>query len=221
MKTVTLAVPTVRRYDLLAQLLVASAERGTRRPDHYYIVDNGGRLDPKAYGLPTERTTVFQPGRNLGVSASWNHGHRLLSEYVIWACDDMELYSVTIENLVAAADANPEVGFFYPQDNAHTIFGVNLMRRWVFEKVGPYDEAFYPAYFEDNDYAYRLKLANVPLMAVPGGMSHVGSATLKSYSEAEMNEHHGRFEALRAYYVKKWGGQPGHEKYTEPFQGGR
>jgi GT2 family glycosyltransferase len=217
MKTVTLAVPTYRRYDLLAQLLIPSAERGTRPPDHYYVVDNGGSLDPMAYGLPTRKTTVFRPGSNLGVSTSWNHGHRLLSEYVIWACDDMELHSNTIEELVKAADANPEVGFFYPQDNAHTTFGVNLLRRWAFEKIGPYDENFYPAYFEDNDYAHRIKLAGVPMMTVPGGMNHVGSATIKSYSEAEMQAHHGRFESLRAYYIKKWGGQPGHEQFKTPF----
>lgn len=222
-RLVTLAVPTLRRYDLLASLLVPSAERGSRRPDRYYIVDNGGSLDPTVLGLPLDRTTVYRPGRNLGVSASWNHGHSLLDEYVVWVCDDMEVGPTAIEALVAAADAHPDVGYFFPAHNAGTMFGLNILRRWAFEKIGPYDESFWPAYFEDNDYAYRIKLAGVPVMAVEGASiaSHVGSATLKSYTEAEMQVHHSRFEALRAYYVRKWGGPPGQEKFVTPFQGGR
>jgi GT2 family glycosyltransferase len=225
MKTVTLAVPTLRRYDLLTHLLVASAERGTRKPDQYFVVDNGGGLDAVAYGLPTEKTTIYKPGRNLGVSASWNHAirERLPSDddgYLIMACDDMDLYANTVEALVAAADAHPEVGFFYPEHNAHTMFGVYLQRRWCWDKIGPYDERFWPAYFEDNDYCYRLKLAGVPLMTVPGcGNNHVGSATMATYNEDEMREHHARFDGCRNYYIQKWGGPPHGERFSTPFNG--
>lgn len=220
---VTLMVPTLRRYDLLAQLLVPSAERGTRRPDSYYIVDNSGGLDAVAYGMPSEKTTIYKPGRNLGVAASWNHAIRTLlpsddAGHLIMACDDMDLYGNTIESLVAAADAHPAVGYFWPQYNAHTMFGVYLLRRWCFDQVGPFDENFYPAYFEDNDYCYRLKLAGVPIMEVPGcGMNHVGSATIASYSKAELGEHHGRFNACREYYTRKWGGPPHAETFKTPF----
>lgn len=171
--TVTLAVPTYRRYDLLAQMLVKSAEAGTRPPDRYYIIDNGGSLDPVAYGLPTHKVEIYRPGKNLGVSASWNHVHRTIEGHVILACDDMALYPPTVEALVAAAESHPDVGFFFPSDNAHTMFGVYLQRRWCFEQIGEYDETFYPAYFEDNDYARRIQLAGMKTMAVPGaGMSH-------------------------------------------------
>lgn len=223
---VTLAVPTLKRYDLLAGLLVPSAERGTRPPDQYYIVDNGGGLNPAAYGLPTVKTTVYRPGRNLGVSASWNHVLTTVapkddSECVIMACDDMDLYGNTVEAMVAAAEAHPEAGFFWPQRNAHTMFGVYLLRRWCFDRVGPFDENFYPAYFEDNDYCYRLKLDGVPLMEVPGcGMNHVGSATLAAYNASELAEHHSRFDACRSYYSRKWGGEPHREVFTKPFNKG-
>lgn len=217
---ITLCVPTIRRYDLLAQLLVPSAERNTRPPDRYYIIDNGGGLDAAAYGLPTEKTTVFNPGRNLGVAASWNQAHRANEEWVIMACDDMDLYSTTIEALIAAAETHPEIGFFFPQMNAHTMFGVYLQRRWCFEKVGPYDENFWPAYYEDNDYCRRLELAGMSTMEVPNcGMNHVVSATLKTYNEDEMAAHHARFEALGEYYQRKWGGMPHRETYTVPFDG--
>lgn len=225
MKHVTLMVPTLRRYDLLSQMLVPSAERNTRPPDRYLVVDNGGNLDASAYGLPTEKTTVIKPGRNLGVAASWNHAFDAVlpddeSKYLIMACDDMELLPNTVEALVAAADAHPEVGFFWPEHNAHTMFGVYLQRRWCLDRVGYYDANFWPAYFEDNDYCYRLKLSGVPIMTVPDcGMTHVRSATMATYSAEEMTEHHQRFDGCRNYYTRKWGGAPHSETFTVPFNG--
>lgn len=218
MKTVTVAVPTYRRYDLLVQMLIKSAEFGTRLPDRYYIIDNGGTLDQASLGLPADRVVVHRPGKNLGVSASWNHGHRTLTDHVIWACDDMALHPPTVERLVEAAEAHSDVAFFFPEHNAGTMFGVYLMPQWAFEKIGPFDEGFYPAYFEDNDYARRIQLAGLKTMIVPGcGMNHFKSGTLASYNAHEMAQHHSNFERLRAYYCQKWGGPPGHEQFKTPF----
>ena len=217
---VTLAVPTLKRYDLLSNLLIASAERNTRPPDRYYVVDNGGGYDPAAYGAPTSKTRVYKPGRNIGVAAAWNHVLTTIDEPVIMACDDMDLWPGTVAAMVEAYKVHEDVDFFFPQHNAHTMFGVYLLRRRVFDKIGMFDEAFSPAYFEDNDYAYRMKLAGIKTMTVPlAGMNHVGSATLKSFSGDEMKQHHASFEALRKLYVRKWGGQPGHEVFTAPYDG--
>lgn len=215
---ITLVVPTLRRYDLLTQMLIASAERGTRPPDHYFVIDNGGTLDPGSYGLPTAKMTVYKPGHNIGVAASWNHALRTIPEYAIMACDDMSLFPNTIELLAAAADADQSTGFFYPKENAHTTFGVYLMRSWCFQEVGAFDEAFSPAYFEDNDYAYRLSLAGMKTLEIPDcGFTHVGSATLKSFNANEQSAHHANFNRLREHYKQKWGGLPGHESFKTPF----
>ena len=205
----TVAVPTYRRYDLL-RAMVDSAEAGTMVPDRYYIVDNGGSLDPAAYGLPTVKTEVFRPGRNLGVSAAWNHIITTQDEPLIMVCDDITFHADTIRVLVEAYNAHPEISFF----------SVYMQRRALLERIGGYDEAFWPAYFEDNDYVYRMRLAGVLHMAVPDiGYNHVGSATLRSFNENEMREHHSRFNGLRDHYVRKWGGQPGCERFTVPFNG--
>jgi GT2 family glycosyltransferase len=217
-KEITLVVPTLRRYDLLAQMLIASAERGTRPPDRYFVIDNGGQLDPAAYGLPTVKTTVYKPGRNIGVAASWNHAMRTIPEYTIMACDDMALFPNTIEMMVAAADEDPSAGFIYPAENAHTMFGVYLMRSWCFQQIGDFDEAFSPAYFEDNDYAHRLALAGMKTKVAPNcGLTHVVSGTLKTFNEGERAAHNANFERLRSHYVQKWGGLPSHERFKTPF----
>ena len=37
-------------------------------------------------------------------------------------------------------------------------------------------------------------------------------------SQSEKDQHfHNCFESNRNYYVMKWGGEPGQEKYTNPF----
>jgi GT2 family glycosyltransferase len=212
----TVAVPTYRRYDLLRQMM-DSAEAGSLVPDRYYIVDNGGSLDPAAYGMPTAKIEVWRPGRNIGVSAAWNHILTTQEEHVAVVCDDVRFHGDTLRLLVEAYDASPEISLFHPAVTP-SMFSVFMQRRELLERIGGYDENFWPAYFEDNDYVYRMKLAGVSHLAVPGlGYDHVGSGTLKSFSPAEMEEHHGRFQGLQQYYVRKWGGMPGREKYQVPF----
>jgi GT2 family glycosyltransferase len=85
--------------------------------------------------------------------------------------------------------------------------------------VGEFDEVFAPAYFEDNDYHYRIQLAGLLAVLYPPAMFyHFGSRT-----QLEANEN-GRamvsapsFENNRAFYIKKWGGMPGQEKWEHPY----
>lgn len=216
---ITLGVPTLKRYDTLVEL-IASAERGTVVPDKYVVVDNGcgllasGKLD--AY---RQKVEIFNAGVNMGVAASWNLLLRTQPEYLIISNDDVRLRENTIELLVRHADLHPEIGFLYGQsstgDNAWSFF---LQRAWLHDKIGVYDENIWPAYFEDNDYCYRMQLANEHPYMVPDCIyDHVGSATLKSYAPHELELHHERFRANREYYTHKWGGEPHHERFTEPF----
>ena len=217
MPTITLACPTYRRYDLLGQM-VASAERGTVVPDRYYIVDNGGSFVAGAHGLPTVKTEVASPGRNMGVSASWNVTLSRHDDIVIMVCDDVVLGTHTVEALVQGYEAHPEIGFFFPE--SASMFTVYLQRKSLFEKLGPYDEQFWPAYFEDNDMYRRMGLAGERSLAVTGegvGYYHHLSATMKTYNADEMRDHHARFEACQRYYVQKWGGMPHHERFATPF----
>jgi GT2 family glycosyltransferase len=94
-----------------------------------------------------------------------------------------------------------------------------MVKLSLFERVGFFDERFYPAYFEDNDFHYRMKLAGATEAIAPCGYDHVNSATIQKYTPKQKEAHHERFKRLRSYYVKKWGGMPGSEAYTIPFDG--
>ncbi len=81
-----------------------------------------------------------------------------------------------------------------------------------------FDENFVPAYHEDNDYHRRMILGgdgdrifsiNVPFL-------HYASVTINrdEKTKAAWGE---KFEACKAYYVKKWGGVVGEETFDTPF----
>lgn len=84
--------------------------------------------------------------------------------------------------------------------------------------IGKFDENFRPAYFEDNDYHYRIKLAGsktARMLQVP--IFHPGSAT-QNHPDLKGQAVAGReFELNRRYYVSKWGGPPGQEAWIHPF----
>lgn len=215
---IVLGVPTLNRYDLLPNLL-RSAWAGTVRPDLCVVIDNGGKLKlPQANG---DRTLVQRPGRNLGVGPSWN---LLAREYLtgpddrLLICgDDVTLHPDTIEHLlITMSEKDADMAYPGATDNAFSCF---MVRAALFEKVGYFDERFYPAYFEDGDFTRRMTLAGVHAFTAPCGYEHVGSATIKKLSVKELEDHHANFVELRNYYVEKWGGLPGAERFTEPFDG--
>lgn len=58
-----------------------------------------------------------------------------------------------------------------------------LIRREVFDKVGPLDERFSPAWFEDVDYCRRLADSNQAVYVVPSALArHFGGASLEHLS---------------------------------------
>lgn len=215
---ITLACPCIKRYDLLEKFL-ASAERGSVRPDKYVVVDNGGKLHNEvAEGrlkLPVNTETHWC-GKNIGVSATWNKILRENPDWVIISNDDVELHERTIESLVQAADET-DADFLYPSFNPGAMFCVFLIKHSCVDKIGYFDERFWPAYFEDNDYHRRMKLGGVKeLQVANASYDHVVSASLKTNTAEEMEQHHKNFRRNQNYYHLKWGGLPGAEIYDVP-----
>lgn len=228
----TLLIPTLRRYDLLREA-VRSAAEGTHQPTRYHIIDNGGRIpDEVAYDIlliaqqTGAKLHLDRMPYNLGVAASWNRGFAMLpasEPWIIIANDDVTFARSTIAKLIDAARADEQGVFFFPGANGYkNAWSLFLEKRKAWETIGWYDEHFMPAYHEDNDRSRRLHLAGYRHIPVPGcGYGHVDSATIKAFSKPEMDVHWQRFGQTRAYYVEKWGGEPGQETYTVPFDGTR
>jgi hypothetical protein len=81
-----------------------------------------------------------------------------------------------------------------------------MLRRDVFDQIGPLDEQFAPAWFEDVDYCRRLAAAGKRIMVVPAARArHFGGASLEHVGFADFVEHWYRNMHL---YARKWFAAP-------------
>lgn len=198
---IVLAVPTYRAFDCLYQCL-KSAFEGELVPDYALVIDNSGG---KAYNyVQSFCRVIYQPmPYNLGVARSWNLAFAMFgNETLIISNDDVLFYPNTIKCMVENKD---RAHFIYPRTLPENMFSLFLMSYYTWLTVGPFDQNFYPAYFEDNDYHRRMKLRNISELCVDVEYGHVGSATIKTYSPEEMERHHESFRRNERYYKQKWG----------------
>lgn len=164
---------------------------------------------------------------NAGVSAGWNWGIKMSVtahlDYALVCNDDVQLNPYCIQRLREALHdrifvsgtqgifANGLVGFGNTPD-----FACFMVRPQDFiDKYGLFDENFSPAYFEDNDMAYRIKLAGDTYPnRLDATFYHAGSVTQNMDGPVVTSP---MFERNRSYYVSKWGGVPLAETLTHPF----
>lgn len=183
----------------------------------------------------TELTPYIQNNwdENIGVAAAWN----LFLDQAI--ADDVDLLFIVNDDVVF------EPGSFWkaveawqnrPEDcilmSAHTSIAESEFHPGIAdfccfaldpweakEKIGYFDsDNFFPAYYEDNDYLYRIKLSPYQYYLYGGlKVNHVGSQTQFWKGEEERVVSHEAFRANQTRYIQKWGGLPGEEKFETPF----
>lgn len=222
-----LACPTYRRYDTCVEM-IKSAYLGTKVPDYTVILDNGGSFSEyianvNATGFFREvegvQIEVVTAPENLGVAKSWNTFLQSMQEgdMILIVNDDITFTANSIQSLYDAAVASDDVLMVASDTLGVNVFSCFIIKRDAVTRFGYFDEGFYPAYFEDNDYARRMFLDGYEALRVPCELGHIGSATLATYSPDEMNTHHEHFRRNQTYYIAKWGGMPMEEKYNVPF----
>ncbi len=88
----------------------------------------------------------------------------------------------------------------------------------IFEEYrGLFDQKFYPAYFEDNDFHYRLKLVGMRAVKINIALYyHYGSRTTKENEEVGIVSNT-FYLTNQQRYIEKWGDKPGKEKFKIPF----
>jgi GT2 family glycosyltransferase len=217
-------------------------------PHRIIRLDNGStdetREQAASLASPTFQHRRFET--NIGTARSWNlgilDGFEQGADYVAVLNNDILLHPTCFDRLVeriarndvgmvTAHDirgevATPEEVFHIPAtakaevpESEHPNFSAFLIGRLCWELVGSFDEEFHPAYFEDNDYHYRMLLAGLRAVVYPPAMFyHYGSRTqYEARSTPVVSER--AFDANRRYYLSKWGGLPGAEQYRTPFLG--
>lgn len=208
-----LAVVVLNRYDLLRRMLESLAA-GSAQPAAILILDNGGLLEVTHEALPLDwLIEVSWATEPRSVAASWNEAIRWAQGPLVIANDDIVWDTGSFEAMARALRygqpdivTNENVGGF-------TCFGLT---QELVAKVGCFDERFAPAYFEDDDYHYRLRLKGYELRNVPGcTITHAQSATLQMLAEPEKQMLAMRFKQNLGLYRQKWGGVVGQETHKE------
>jgi predicted SAM-dependent methyltransferase/GT2 family glycosyltransferase len=189
---------------------------------------------------------VYYPhGVNRGLSKSWNEGmlnaYRLMPptgsisinpntedkpcDVVIIVNDDAVFARGDVDRLAEYAAKHRQnyvitcVGFnqFHKQRMSigYSCFAINPV---AIERIGCFDESFFPIYYEDIDYMRRAHLAGLePGHCADTDVLHGGSVTLHTADQEYRRRHNETFQGNEAYYVRKWGGLPGAETSHNPF----
>lgn len=208
-----IGIPTINRADLLEESLTQLAKN---HPDIMVLVIDNGAQCIENIGEKTghKNVVVFTSESNLGVSGSWN---RMSMDAfsrgydAIWiANDDIVLGSNQDEMQEFVLDAVSRNKFVVQQGTWCSF----ILPKKVFQSVGLFDEEFFPAYFEDNDYAYRLKLSHNPheINSILNPIVYRNSQTIAK--DPSLNT---RFVLNKQRFIAKWGGEPTHESFVNPF----
>ena len=219
-----IGIPTINRADLLQENLDDLSINFGGSLHKLILLDNGDQnLDPIVPENLRSCLTLFNEPENRGVAGSWNkiireayYSHSP-ADHLIMLNDDVVL-GKTPEHVLKLIDANPNyslmLGSFY--------WSVFLISKRCVEDVGPFDEKFFPAYFEDNDFARRHDLIykdRLPNPWVQVGVELQPTICRNSCTIAKDPGMNSGFGLNARRYSQKWGGSLGHEKFTVAFNG--
>lgn len=204
-------------------------------------IDFGNRKMP-------DRVHIINNDKNTGCGGGWNQGIDFALKngftHMIIANNDILVGPGMIQALYNRMKREPKVllcsavdvireipvpQFVLNAENAvnkkedteapHPNFSCFMITPETIERVGYIDEEFYPAFYDDNDYDFRVKLAggvNSSIANTTAVFIHYGSRTQNQNPGAPIVPGD-MFNKNGNYFISKWGGVPGKEQYTHPF----
>jgi hypothetical protein len=155
--------------------------------------------------------------KNAGVAASWNVGARYVRQKKL---DHLILMSASMRfgepggmDFIRQLDTHCFEAALEPDDG----IGWHLIafHRATLEQVGWFDPNYHPAYYEDNDFSYRLQLAFGwrtkrplwPKVHIDAHVETVAHGLKLGGVQVDMGK-------MLQRYIDKWGGEPGSETFT-------
>ena len=172
---------TLKRFDM-ADRLVESIDYPV---EHLIVVDNSGTgsYEPPA-NENVENVWVLPMPFGLGLVGAWNLIIKATPYAPYWVLVNDDAWFAH-GALARIADKVDKTGMNF----------VDVQPKWscavfgegVIDKVGLYDERFYPLYFDDNDLERRINRADVPINFIDAMVYHDNSSTLNSGFHAQNN----------------------------------
>lgn len=221
-------IPTYSQFDDCRHAVEQILQSSTLVPDEIIIVDNSetaeGYKSLADLIVKYPCVDIWVRTENI-LSGAWNDvmDYAVAQQdddvYVILANDDVTPHPDSIKALVDAAVQNPEIAMWNGSGHSGNSYSFFLMQLWAYNRLGPFDENYKPAYFEDNDKDWQIKVAGLIREEVPAAtFDHIGSATANNMSGERKVQHHASFVRNERYFSRKWGGKPGKEQFKIPFE---
>jgi hypothetical protein len=199
------------------------------------IINNNGRdqitndlniLCDKKYDF-IDKIRILNMPSNIGVVASWNLIIKsyIMSSYWLFCNNDISFTPGFLKSTVEESLQDETLGVISSaseeSDSAHISFACFLIKDWVIDKCGLFDENFYPAYYEDIDYYLKLKKNNIKTKSLDIRIYHgdglgyeSGSQTLKSEADDVYQKINKACCINQEYIFKVWG-----NNYQDQFHG--
>jgi len=195
--------------------------------DNFVIINNNGRgqIDEELNRLTkithkyVKNIKVAHLPANIGVASAWNLIIKsyLMSPYWIIVNDDVAFGSGFLEEMVTAAESDPEVGIIHGNEGDYGVgsWDLFLIRDIIIKEFGLFDENLYPAYCEDADYIMRFAYRPIKkIMSLNSNYYHgngnkdeyyvTGSQTKKSEPQIEQKLELSNQLNIE-YLTQKWG----------------
>jgi GT2 family glycosyltransferase len=201
------AIPTINRADLLNEALAKYFE--DFKDTHIAICDNGNQ----DILTREENFMIYRPTENLGVSGSWNmlmdYSEKLGATHVLILNDDIYL-GRTQHEVKMIIKNNPTADFINSFQNWCSF----ILKIDMWKKVGGFDTEFFPAYFEDNSFDYKMTMADAKKSWTSFLDPIVYRNSMTIAKDPTLNS---RFMQNRQMYIDMWGGLPTQEKFITKF----
>jgi len=204
-----IGIPTLNRVDLLLPSLMKYSF--DFKDVDIYIIDNGNQ------NLSFIETIypffhVQEVPNNIGVAGSWN----MLCNLIFKNYDNALIINDDVY-LGYGTDVVNDVIIEYPYSfiQSFASWSVFLISKHMYDYIGNFDETFYPAYYEDSDYIYRMKLKGIRHNVSDKLNPQVLRISMTQEKNPELVNNSMRANRLR--YIEKWGNSPLLETFLTPY----
>ena len=159
-------------------------------------------------------------GDNRGSCESWNIGLKKMditpSKFVIIFSPGTQFPKGADQFLNAVLEAeedNPKLCYRVKGDGFHTV----CITKKLYDILGLFDENFYPAYRDDADWQRRCFLLGSRFSESLFDIEKELTLTTGARNNYIFAHYWHNIDIQVQYYIKKWGGDVGMEKYELPF----
>ena len=204
-----IGIPTLNRADLLLPTLIKYVTEDFKNIE-IHIIDNGKQDLSFLNIIPN--VFLYEEDKNIGVAASWNKLCRTIFEknsHALILNDDVYLgYNTETVNKVIEKYEYSLVQFYVS-------WSVILISKYMYDYIGDFDEIFYPAYYEDSDYLYRMKLKGIRQDVEAELNPQTVRISMTQERDPELVNASMQINRLR--YIEKWGNSPLLEIFLTPY----